>query len=173
MTWGNLDSLRVASHRGPKWRPRRNWRSAWWRDFPGGCPVSGNFGESPAVTVTNASEIVEVMQFVKAELGFDLLLDVSGVDHFGKEPRFEVVYHLYGMGTGAYLRVKTPVGEETPELPTVSGLWKGRTGHEREVFDLMGIRFLGHPDLRRINHVGRLPALPVAEGFPARWPADR
>lgn len=106
------------------------------------------------------------MAFAKSDLGFDLLLDISGVDHLGKEPRYEVVYHLYGMATGVYLRVKTAMGSDSAELPSVSGIWRAADWHEREAFDLMGLKFTGHPDMRRIIMWDGYPYHPLRKDFP-------
>ena len=94
--------------------------------------------------------IADVCAFAKNELGFDALMDICSVDNFGSEPRFEVVYELYSFADNHYLRLKSAVSEDEPEIPTVTGVWSGANWHEREVYDLMGIRFTGHPDLRRI-----------------------
>ena len=74
------------------------------------------------------------------DLGYDLLLDVSSVDHFGDDPRFEVVYELATVDDSKHLRVKVAVGEDE-EIPSVVGIWPGADWHEREVWDMMGIRF--------------------------------
>ena len=119
-----------------------------------------------AVCVTDASRIAEVLRHAQGKLGFEMLLDICGVDHLGEEPRFEVVYHLYSFAAHQYLRVKTRVGEEKPELPTVAAIWKGADWHEREIFDMLGIRFTGHPDLRRILMWDSYPHFPLRKEFP-------
>jgi len=85
---------------------------------------------------------------------FDMLTDISGVDgaRLGWTPRFRVSYHLVALAQGLRLRVEADTREdaEGPSLPTVTGLWEMADWNEREVWDLMGIRFEGHPDLRRI-----------------------
>jgi NADH-quinone oxidoreductase subunit C len=113
-----------------------------------------------------SERILEVMQFAKNELGFEMLLDITGIDHLGAEPRFEIVYHLSSLASHQYLRLKTFVGEESPELPSVVSLWKGADWHEREVYDMMGIRFKGHPDLRRILMWDSYPHFPLRKEFP-------
>ncbi|HEX4200431.1 MAG TPA: NADH-quinone oxidoreductase subunit C, partial [Chthoniobacterales bacterium] len=89
-------------------------------------------------------------KFAKEQLGFDFLSDLSSVDNFGDEPRFEVVYELYSMDSNIHLRLKTRVSEDHLEVPSVVHLWATANWHEREVYDMMGIRFANHPDLRRI-----------------------
>ncbi len=118
------------------------------------------------VQLSDAGRIAEVCDFAKKQLGFDFLADVCGIDNYGGDPRFTVVYHLYGYGHHCSLRVKTGVGEEKSELPTVTGVWKTADWHEREVYDMMGIRFRGHPDLRRILMWEGYPYFPLRKDFP-------
>ncbi len=106
-----------------------------------------------------------LLRYCHGELGFDYLLDISSVDHPESEPRFEMVYELYGLGHHQHLRVKSAVSEEQ-EAPTVSDLWATANWHEREVFDMMGIRFDGHPDLRRILMWEGYPFHPLRKEFP-------
>lgn len=108
----------------------------------------------------------EVCAFCKSQLGFDFLVDASSVDNFGDEPRFEMVYELYAMASGLHLRLKTNVSEDDLEVPTVSDLWSTADWHEREVFDMMGIKFSGHPDLRRILMWEGYPFYPLRKDFP-------
>jgi NADH-quinone oxidoreductase subunit C len=114
----------------------------------------------------DAETIVEVCGFAKSELGFDYLVDITSIDNYGDEPRFTIVYHLYGYGHGQYLRLKTDVSEEKAELPTVIGVWRTADWHEREIYDMMGIRFKGHPDLRRILMWEGYPYFPLRKDFP-------
>ena len=118
------------------------------------------------VQLLEANRIAEVCDFAKHQLGFDFLVDVSSIDNYGSDPRFTVVYHLYGYGHHCALRIKTEVGEEASELPTVTGVWKTADWHEREVYDMMGIRFRGHPDLRRILMWEGYPYFPLRKDFP-------
>lgn len=111
-------------------------------------------------------QIVEIATFCKNEQGFDYLLDISSVDNFGEEPRFEMVYELYSLERGEHLRLKFTVSEDNLEVPTVSHLWATADWHEREVYDMMGIRFRGHPDLRRILMWEGYPYFPLRKDFP-------
>lgn len=110
--------------------------------------------------------ITEVCEFLKKQLGFDYLVDISSVDNYGTDPRWTVVYHFYGYGHHAHLRLKTDVSEEVSELPTVTGVWRTADWHEREVYDMMGIRFRNHPDLRRILMWEGYPYFPLRKDFP-------
>src|SRR5580658_5440379 len=75
------------------------------------------------VQLSDAKRIAEVCQFAKKDLGFDYLVDVSSIDNYGADPRWTVVYHLYGYGHHCHLRLKTDVSEEIDEPPTVTGIW--------------------------------------------------
>jgi NADH-quinone oxidoreductase subunit C len=94
------------------------------------------------------ADLIEVLSWLRAA-EFKFLADVTAVDRLPAEPRFEVVYHLFGIDPPARLRVKVPVAE-AQAVPTLTGLWSGANYSEREVFDLMGIPFSGHPHLTRI-----------------------
>lgn len=118
------------------------------------------------VTLADARCIAEVAAFCKAELGFDYLVDASGVDNYGEDPRWTLVYELSSLGQNASLRLKTGVSEEKSELPTVSGVWRAADWHEREIYDMMGVRFSGHPDLRRILMWEGYPYHPLRKDFP-------
>ena len=123
--------------------------------------------------VSDAERMAEIGAFAKQELGFDDLVDITSVDHYGDDPRFVVVYHLYGYGHHCYLRLKTEVSEEKGELPTVTGVWRTANWHEREIYDMMGLRFRGHPDLRRILMWEGYPHHPLRKDFPlAGKPTD-
>jgi len=119
------------------------------------------------VTVSVAPERAkEALRFCRDDLGFDYLVDISSLDHLGEEPRFEVVYELYSYRQAIHLRVKCPVPEETGTVSTVSDLWPTADWHEREVYDMMGIEFEGHPDLRRILMWEGYPYFPLRKDFP-------
>ncbi len=94
-------------------------------------------------------DLVEFVTAAKAE-GFDLFVDLCGVDYFRRDPRFEVVITLLSMDPAERLRVAVPVGGAQPEVPSISSVFPGANFYERETFDLFGIEFVGHPDLTRI-----------------------
>lgn len=104
------------------------------------------------VTVTVPRQaIVEVCRFLKTNQGFDLLADLCGADRGPEEdPRFEVNYHLFSTKHHNRLRLKVLLSEDEPNVETVSGVWKTANWHERETYDLVGVIFDNHPDLRRI-----------------------
>src|SRR5712664_3206886 len=119
-----------------------------------------------SLKVGDAERMLEVCEFAKKGLGFDFLVDVSSIDNYGDDPRFTIVYHLYGYGHLCYLRLKTDVSEEKAELPTVTKVWRTADWHEREIYDMMGVRFRGHPDLRRILMWEGYPYFPLRKDFP-------
>ncbi|HZT22408.1 MAG TPA: NADH-quinone oxidoreductase subunit C [Verrucomicrobiae bacterium] len=123
--------------------------------------------------VADAERIAEVCRCAKNDLGFNYLVDISSVDHYGEDPRWTVVYHLRCLPRGVELRLKTDVSEEKSELPSVVGVWATANWHEREIYDMMGIRFRGHPDLRRILMWEGYPYFPLRKDFPlAGKPTD-
>ena len=116
----------------------------------------------------NREAIVPLCEFLRDEetLAFDFLADLCGVDRHPAAPRFEVVYHLYSVRHGHRLRVKVPLGEENPVIDSVTAVWETADWHERECFDLFGIRFRNHPDLRRILLPDDFKGHPLRKDFP-------
>src|SRR6266487_2453065 len=112
------------------------------------------------------SDLREVTKLCRDELSFDYLIDITSIDNFDEEPRFEIVYHLYSMSDGIHLRFKLKVPEETGAVDTVSDIWPTANWHEREAYDMMGIKFTGHPDLRRILMWDGYPYFPLRKDFP-------
>jgi NADH-quinone oxidoreductase subunit C len=111
----------------------------------------------------------QVPQAVAAlkQLGFDMLVDVTAIDWEKRSPRFEVVYHLYATEQHRYVRlVAGCAGNEQPEAPSVTSLFPAADWHERETYDMFGIRFVGHPDLRRILMWEDYPHFPLRKEFP-------
>jgi NADH-quinone oxidoreductase subunit C len=117
----------------------------------------------PQLTIV-ANSIEEVFFFLRDtdQLYFDFLSCLTGIDNGPEKKTMEVLYHLYSIPYNHSLVVKVELDREQPEVPTVSNIWRTADWHEREAFDMFGIKFSGHPDLRRIL----LPA--DWEGFPLR-----
>lgn len=123
--------------------------------------------DQPAINVP-APDLLAVLGSLKTDHGFDMLSDVAGVDWgVGVSPRFTVVYHVLSTVDHEYVRVASdcPV-DAAPEVPSSTVLWKGADWHEREAFDMFGIRFAGHPDLRRILMWDGYPHFPLRKDFP-------
>ncbi len=114
----------------------------------------------------SASDLREIAKFCRDELSFDYLLDIASIDNFGEEPRFEIVYHLYSMPHAVHLRLKLKVSDDVGAVDTVSDIWPTANWHEREIYDMMGIKFNCHPDLRRILMWEGYPYCPLRKDFP-------
>jgi NADH-quinone oxidoreductase subunit C len=101
--------------------------------------------------IVPADRIPDACLFLRDEQGFDLLADICGADNGPEEdPRFEVNYHLFSTIHHSRLRLKVRLSEDSAVVPTVTHVWRTADWHERETYDLMGVKFEGHPDLRRI-----------------------
>jgi NADH-quinone oxidoreductase subunit C len=125
----------------------------------------GEFRGETTYTIL-AGDLREVARFCHDELSFDYLIDISSIDNFGEDPRFEIVYELYSMTLAVYLRLKLQLSEEIGAVDTVSDIWPTANWHEREIYDMMGIKFSGHPDLRRILMWEGYPYFPLRKDFP-------
>jgi NADH-quinone oxidoreductase subunit C len=118
--------------------------------------------------IVRKDDIVRVGEFLRSDpdLSFDLIVDACGVDMYRPEERFEVVYNIYSLKNKRYIRLKVRVGEEDPTVPTVTGVWPGANWHERETWDMFGIKFAGHPDLRRLYMPEEFEHHPLRKDFP-------
>lgn len=132
--------------------------------FPGDVLSShAHLGDETAIV--RPARLLEICEFLRDDdvTSLEMLIDLTGVDYLGvKEPRFEVVYHLYSLSRNHRLRLKVELAEENPTIPSVIGVWKSANWMEREAWDLYGIKFEGHPDLRRVL------LYPEFEGHPLR-----
>jgi len=135
--------------------------------FPGSLEVVPAV-DQPTVRVPKTM-LVALMEWLKHEQGYHLLLDVCGVDWFPARPRFEVVYHIYNPTRHERLRVKTTVGQNE-EIESVTPIWPGANWPEREAFDLMGIVFRNHPNLTRIYLPDDWEGHPLRKDYPVAGP---
>ena len=112
--------------------------------------------------------IVEVCRFLRddPDLDFDHITDICSVDYPEDEERFEVVYHFYSIRRRQRIRVKARIPEEDCTIDSLTGFWRGANFLEREVYDMMGIRFNHHPDLRRILLTDDFDGFPLRKDFP-------
>jgi NADH-quinone oxidoreductase subunit C len=141
--------------------------------------VRPDINDARIMRVTPA-ELRATLERLKNE-GFTMLLDIGGADYPGREPRFDVVYHLIALPSAARtvaavgkperVRVLCGVPETDPAVPTVSDLWPAADWAEREVYDLFGVHFSGHPDLRRIQMPVEWEGHPLRKDYPLRGPA--
>jgi NADH-quinone oxidoreductase subunit C len=114
----------------------------------------------------HSTRLHEVALYCRDTLGYDMLMDLCSLDHYGSHPRFELVYGLYSIAKKSHLRLKCTTSEEEAEVDTVCDIWPTANWHEREVWDMMGIRFRNHPDLRRILMWEGYPYHPLRKEFP-------
>ena len=123
--------------------------------------------DCPAFDVP-AGEVISVLQHLRDTQAYDFLMDVTAIDWSAeKSPRFTVVWHLYSSTKHTYVRLAADCASDSePAMPTASGLWAGADWHERETYDMLGIRFTGHPDLRRILMWDAYPYFPLRKDFP-------
>lgn len=121
-----------------------------------------------AVVVVARDAVLDVLRTVRdhPDTAFEQLSDLTVVDYLGRTPRFEVIYQLYSIGRNHRLRVKVAVGEDDAVVPSVSALWKSALWAEREAWDMFGIRFAGHPDLRRILMYPEFVGHPLRKDYP-------
>lgn len=131
---------------------------------------------SDVVVTISAESAKEFFQILKldTELRFNLLLDITAVDWLDeKDERFEVVYHFLSLTNNFRIRVKIKVSEANPHVPTVSDLWSGANFLERETWDMYGIVFDGHPDLRRILMYDEFEGYPLRKDYPVQGKQPR
>lgn len=144
-------------------------RIPYLRERWGGKILDSHSYQGDETIIIAREGMLEIFRFLKDDPKLDLnfLTDLTAVDYMGKkEPRFEVVYHLYSLRAKHRLRVKIPVPEEDPEVETLTPLWKGANWLEREVWDMFGIRFRGHPDLRRVLLYEEFRGHPLRKDYP-------
>jgi len=135
--------------------------------FPGKVGQGKEFRGDYTIEVDR--EIIRAVAAHLKELGFNFIVDISSVDHFGDEPRYEMVYEFCALGgpeNQTHLRVKAKVSEDDATIDSIVPVFQGADWHEREVFDMMGIKFNDHPDLRRILMWDGYPYYPLKKDFP-------
>jgi NADH-quinone oxidoreductase subunit C len=123
-----------------------------------------------------AAKLFDLLSSLKSDHGFDMLIDLTAVDYLeyeGATDRFGVLYMLLNMTSGERLIVRTTVNMPDPKLPTVYSLWRGCDWLEREVFDMFGIVFEGHPDLRRILMPEEFTSFPLRKDYPLQGRGER
>lgn len=121
--------------------------------------------------IVKKEEIVAICSYLKMSEGFNFLSDLCGVDYLGKkDDRFMVVYNLYNMSTHARLRLKVAVAEKDATVDSVASVWGTANWHERECWDLLGISFNNHPDLRRILMPADWVGHPLRKDYPVQGP---
>lgn len=162
---GEMDRLRTANPHAKESTVVPNVVQALRDQF--GDAVGEVVGYAGETTVyVDKGRIAEVCLWLRDEVGFDYLSDIAAVDRFTEEDRFEVAYNLCAIRARKRLRLKVRVDEDDAVVPTVTHVWPGANWHEREAWDMMGIRFDGHPDLRRIYMPEDFEYHPLRKEFP-------
>ena len=119
-----------------------------------------------ATASVERSKIADVLGCLRDEADFEMLMDVTAVDYLGETPRFEVVYHLYSLKHNQRIRIKARVPEDDAQIASATDLYASANWMEREIFDLYGIRFDDHPDLRRILLYDEFEGHPLRKDYP-------
>jgi len=141
--------------------------------------ITGRFADSiiavrqfcNEVTVTVRKEdITDICRFLKESLGYNFLIDITAVDYQGKDPRFMLVYHFCSLPKKERIRLKSPVAESDLAIDSLCPIWRSANWLEREVFDLFGITFNNHPDLRRILMPIDWVGHPLRKDYPLQGP---
>ena len=138
------------------------------KEFPAGVrEISTSLGDE--VAVIDKEALLQVATSLRDGPGeFTMLLDLSCVDYAGEEPRFEMVYHLFSLSRNRRLRIKARLGESDLRIASLTSLWKNANWLEREVYDLFGVHFEGHPDLRRLFMYDGFEGYPLRKDYPLR-----
>ena len=137
--------------------------------------TESNFRDNRRVDVP-AGKLFDLLSSLKSDHGFNMLIDLTAVDYLeyeGATDRFGVLYMLLNVTTGERLIVRTAVNLPDPKLPTVYSLWRSCDWLEREVFDMFGIVFEGHPDLRRILMPEEFTSFPLRKDYPLKGRGER
>jgi len=127
---------------------------------------TGKFDRGELTLEIAPAKIASVCGFLKYDQQFIRVSTVTAVDRYPAEPRFEVVYELHSVACNQRLRLKCRLPGGNPEIESVTSVWRGANWYEREVFDLFGIRFLNHPDLRRIMMPDDWEGHPLRKDYP-------
>ncbi len=143
--------------------------------FPDAGLTFSQFRDNRRIVVP-AESLQSLLAFMKQGLGFDMLAEITAVDYLeyeGATDRFGVVYVVVNTKTGERLIIKTFVNDPDPVLPSMCSLWKAADWLEREVYDMFGIKFSGHPDLRRILTPDEFTAFPLRKDYPLKGRGER
>ncbi len=134
--------------------------------FDSSALVWGKYHRGELTLEIAPAKIVAVCEFLKSSEKFERLSTVTGVDRYPAEPRFEVVYHLHSVERNQRLRLKCRLSGSDPAIDSVTPVWRSANWYERETFDLYGVRFRNHPDLRRIMLPEEYEGHPLRKDYP-------
>jgi NADH-quinone oxidoreductase subunit C len=120
--------------------------------------------------VVKKEDLLKIFSFLRddPELLYNFMMDITAVDYMGRDPRFEVVYHLYSLKHNLRVRIKARVSESDCAIDSATSLWNSANWSEREVYDMYGIRFLGHPNLKRILLYEEFQGHPLRKDYPVK-----
>jgi NADH-quinone oxidoreductase subunit C len=137
--------------------------------FPDKVLDSHSFRDDETFLVKKES-VYEIMKYLRddPDMIFNFMMDLTAVDYMGKDPRFEVVYHLYSLRHNKRVRIKAPVTESDPTIDSIVSLWVAADWYEREVYDMYGIRFNNHPNLKRILLYEEFEGHPLRKDYPLK-----
>lgn len=116
--------------------------------------------------VIGGRHLTAVARMLREEMGYNFLVDITCVDYHKRRPRFEIVYHLMNMNEKKRLRLKIQSDEDHPDIPSLTPLWRTADWLEREVWDLFGVKFTGHPNLKRIMLYEEFKGHPLRKDYP-------
>jgi NADH-quinone oxidoreductase subunit C len=129
--------------------------------------TSAFFGDTTIVIAKDA--LLDIVNFLrKKPYEFNMLLDLTCVDYQGRSPRFEMVYHVFALAAKKRLRIKLSLPDDRPSVDSLTAVWKNANWLEREVYDMFGIHFEGHPDLRRLFMYDKFEGHPLRKDYPLR-----
>ena len=145
--------------------------------FPGVFTTSEFRGNTRlSIPASHSKSLVRILETLKNSYGFDMLFELGGIDYLhypNASDRYAVVYGVLNTQSGQRLFIKAHANDPEPELPSVVHLWEGANWPEREVFDMYGVNFIGHPDLRRILMPTEFTSHPLRKDYPLRGYGER
>ena len=126
--------------------------------------------QGDATAIIRSEALTKIIDFLKNDprLQFNVLVDITAIDYLERKPRFDVVYHLLSLPFSRRLRIKVPVDDGIATLDSLTPWWAAANWLEREVWDMFGIRFAGHPDLKRILMYEQFEGHPLRKDYPIR-----
>ena len=131
-----------------------------------GVAAAAKFEWNELTIQVDPQNVVPALRIAKHDAGFERLSTVTGVDRYPAEPRFEIVYHLQAIAKKQWLRIKTRVAGENPEIESAFSVYRSANWYEREIFDFFGVRFLNHPDMTRIMMPADWVGHPLRKDYP-------
>ncbi len=132
--------------------------------------TTGKYDRGELTLEIDPTRIVEICRTLKHDLDFVRMSDLTAVDRYPEEPRFEIIYHLHSLSRNERIRLKCRIGGGKPEIDSVTSVWRGANWYEREVFDLFGVSFRNHPDMRRIMMPDHWEGHPLRKDYPITGP---